>query len=260
MSLLNFFRTTLGLKIIMGVTGFMLFGFVVGHLIGNLQVFLGAATINAYAEFLHSLGKGLWVIRIGLIAVLVTHVWAAVTLAHRNRAARNEQYAENTSYKASVASRTMMITGSILLGFIIFHIFHFTVRNIPGLEYTAANYTEVMSDGETRFDVYNMMISGFSHWWVSALYILGMAALGFHLSHGVASAFRSLGLMTAAYRKIEEYFAAGISSSLVVGYSIIPIMVLVGVLHYERPVGGVEHASEAASPPSSITLNTKEAY
>jgi len=259
MALLNFFRTTLGLKIIMGVTGFMLFGFVVGHMVGNLQMFIGPEVINAYAEFLHNNIELVWVVRLTLLAALVLHVWAAVTLTARNRAARVQGYAEGTPYKASTASRTMMITGSILLIFIVFHLFHFTVRDIPGLEYPKAEYTEALPDGSSRFNVYNMMVSGFSVWWVSAIYFVGMAALGFHLSHGVASAFRSLGLMSQPYRKVEEYFACVIAALLFVGFSSMPFAVLTGMV---TPSDGIArgHASAPDPAPAAITVTVMEEH
>lgn len=249
MTLLNFFRSTIGLKIIMGLTGLAMFGFVVGHMVGNWQMFLGPEVINAYAEFLHNNIELIWVVRLSLVAIIVLHIWAAVTLSARNRAAKAETYATGSPYQASVASRTMMYTGMVLLAFIVFHLFHFTIRDIPGLAYPASEYTEVMPDGGTRFDVYKMMVDGFRKWWVSGIYILGMAALGFHLSHGFASAFRSLGLMSESYRKLEEYAAAFFAALLFVGFSSMPFLVLTGVVGHAAP-GGPGSSSHRASLPA----------
>ncbi len=263
MSLLNFFRTTIGLKIIMGLTGIAMFGFVLGHMVGNWQMFLGPEVINAYAEFLHNNIELVWGVRLGLIAVIVLHIWAAVTLSAKNRAAKVEKYATGTPYKASVASRTMMYTGIVLLAFIVFHLFHFTIRDIPGLSYPEHEYREALPDGSSRFDVYKMMINGFSVWWVSAIYIIGMACLGFHLSHGFSSAFRSLGLMNESYRKLEEYAAAGLAALIFVGFSSMPFMVAIGAVghvphgYHKHGHGHAENLPDPLPPAIELSLQTR---
>src|SRR5688500_5087122 len=122
----GFFSSTLGRKYIMALTGLALFGFVVGHLVGNLQIFLGPEAINRYGSFLKSLGEILWAARIGLIVMVLLHIWAAIKLSAENRAARPVGYGNYKPVGSSYASRTMLMSGLIIAAFIIYHLLHFT--------------------------------------------------------------------------------------------------------------------------------------
>ncbi|MEM8867109.1 MAG: succinate dehydrogenase cytochrome b subunit [Verrucomicrobiota bacterium] len=172
-SLLTFLNSTIGRKILMALTGLVLVLFVLGHMLGNLQIFFGPDVINAYAYKLHSMpAAALWAIRLFLLVCIAVHVWAAVVLTLDNRKARPVAYANNASVQASYASRTMRMSGVILLAFIIFHIAHYTVRNVPGKEYNeqiaevalVKQGEPVMKDGKVvmTFNVNDMMVAGFS--------------------------------------------------------------------------------------------------
>lgn len=232
MPLLKFLRSTVGLKIIMGLTGVALFAFVVIHMVGNLQIFLGAEALNNYAQLLHASPEVIWGFRIGLFSVAAVHILCAVVLTIRNRAARgSEAYAEYAAPGASLSSRTMAVTGVIVAAFIIFHLLHFTTETIiPEYEgYKDADYA-LTHPGFQRHDVYRMVIEGFSVPWISAVYFVGVGLMCFHLSHGIPSMFRSIGLTSPAYRRPEEWFGLAFSIIIFLGMSAVPAAVLLQIV------------------------------
>src|SRR5437773_1725350 len=187
------FGSSLGKKYIMAITGCVLFIFVVGHMLGNLQIFLGAEAINRYGHFLQSNKEILWPVRLGLLAMVLLHIWSAVKLAAENRAARPIGYADNpTPVAASYASRTMLMSGLIIAAFVVYHLLHFTVQ-VRSLNFTGKDFHS-MHDAQGRHDVFGMMLAGFAQPLVSGFYILAMGLLCLHLSHGVSATFQSLGL------------------------------------------------------------------
>lgn len=243
MPFLRFFTSTVGLKVITGVTGFILAAFLLVHMLGNLQVFLGPEAINQYAWLLKYSPEVLWLFRFVLLAAVFLHIFSVITLARRNRAAKPEGYDVANPNKASVASRTMMISGILVLAFIVFHILHFTTWTIfPSY----ADMIEHMPGGWERHDVYAMIISGFSIPWVVAVYVIAMALVSFHLSHGVASMFRSLGLMNGLWRPLQERIAIVYALIIFCGMSIIPLAIIAGFGHHDE----VEHVAqvETATP------------
>ncbi len=179
----------------MAVTGFILFGFVIGHLAGNLQIFAHPDKINAYAHFLEALGPGLWLIRLFLLAVLVIHVWLAVQLTLENKAARPEGYQNQITMRATLASRYMRVSGVIVFVFIIYHLLHFTVRITQPEVY---NYTSLI-DGTKVRDVHSMIILGFREPLVAIFYLLAVGLLSWHLRHGLVSMFQSIGWQTRTW-------------------------------------------------------------
>lgn len=223
--LLKFFKSTVGLKVVMGVTGLLLAAFVLVHMLGNLQVFLGENAINAYGALLHASHEVLWGFRIGLLVVVVLHIASAIELAKRNRAARPRGYDVTNPNKASFASRYMMVSGLIVLAFIIFHILHFTTWTI------FPEYADMIQHGEPygeRHNIFEMMVSGFSIPWVVGIYVVGMALVSIHLSHGVASLFRSIGLMNNIWRPVEERLSMIYAIVIFCGMTIIPLAILAG--------------------------------
>jgi succinate dehydrogenase / fumarate reductase cytochrome b subunit len=214
----SFWGSTVGKKIVMAVTGVILFGFVIAHLLGNLQVFEGPAKINAYGAFLHSIGELLWPARIVLLICIALHITATVQLALRKRAARPVAYARKQSVNSSYASRTMYWSGPIVLAFIIFHLLHLTAGYIhPGAAYIPG-------------DVYHNVVSGFQVWWVSAWYIFSICLLGLHLRHGLWSMFQSVGIHQPQHTARLKVAAAAIAIVIVLGYISIPISVLLGLV------------------------------
>lgn len=225
-SLVRFYHSSIGKKIIVAVTGVVLMGFLVGHLLGNLLVFSGPEALNAYARGLHEMKGLVWVARIGLLASVALHVVATVQLTRQNRAAKPQKYAVNATRKATRASRTMIWTGLTILAFVIYHLTHYTIGGANGYR-DPSNTRYFLPDGS--HNAYNMVIDGFSVWYVSAFYIIALFLLCSHLSHGFASVFQTLGLATPRTRK-----AIGIAShvyawGLFIGYTSIPLAILLGL-------------------------------
>lgn len=219
----RFFQSSLGKKYIMALTGFALFAFVIAHMAGNLQIFLGPKAINDYAYFLKSNPGLLWSARAGLLAVTALHIISAIQLVRANRRARPAGYNEYKVVAASLGARTIVISGLIILAFVIYHLLHFTF-GVTNPEYM----TLVDPADPLRHDVYRMMIRGFSNVWVSAFYIIAMGLLCLHLSHGVTSMFQSLGLRRKAITRSINLFARAAALIIFLGNVAIVVAVLTG--------------------------------
>lgn len=222
-------HSSVGKKYIMAISGAAMFGFVVAHLIGNLQIFIGREAINRYGHFLQSNMEIVWPARLGLLVMVGLHIWAAIRLSKENKAARPVAYASNLPpVVASYASRTMLMSGLIILSFIVYHLLHFTVQ-VPAINLTGQKFVDLHDDLH-RHDVYGMMVLGFSNPWVSLFYIIGMALLCLHLSHGVSAMFQSLGWKKKEYACCIDGFARAIAIFLFVGYASIPISIMLGLV------------------------------
>ena len=221
---LRFWQTTVGRKAIMGVTGFILFGFVCGHLLGNLQIFLPPEKINHYAATLRSLPPLLWGTRITLLVSVILHIWSSFQLWLLQRQARPIKYVKRTSLNSTYASRTMLWSGPIIAAFVIFHLLHLTFGTVhPGGPFDEHN-------------VYNNVVTGFQVWPVSLFYILAMIMLCYHLYHGLWSIFQSLGFSHPVYTPWLQRFSKVVAILIAAGNISIPVAVLAGVI---KPVLGV---------------------
>lgn len=213
--------SSIGKKTVVALTGIALVLFVIGHLLGNLTFFVGPDAINAYAEKLHSLGPVLWVVRFGLLAVVGLHIYFTMLLWIENRHARPSKYEFKNRVQSTVFSRTMRLSGLVVIAFVVFHIAHFTARVIDPA------YNEMrLPNG--NLDVFQMMVAGFSNVWFSIFYIFALALLAFHLSHGIGSLFQTLGITN---RKVRPLFDTGgkiLAWALFVGFSSIPLSVILG--------------------------------
>jgi succinate dehydrogenase / fumarate reductase, cytochrome b subunit len=215
---LRFWQTTIGKKAVMAVTGMILFGFVVAHLIGNLQIFLPPEKINHYAASLRTIPALLWGARITLLVSVILHVWASFQLWSLQRAARPIPYVKKANVHSTYASRTMMWSGPIVLAFIVFHLLHFTFGVVhPGGPFDEHN-------------VYNNVVTGFQVWPVSLFYIIAMIMLCYHLYHGLWSMFQSLGFSHPVYTPWLQRFAKIIAILIAVGNISIPVAVLAGFI------------------------------
>ncbi len=212
----------------MALTGVGLVGFVVLHMIGNLQVFLGPEPINAYGHFLQSTPELIWPARVVLLAMVLIHIWAAIKLSAENRAARPVTYRNYKVVAASYASRTMFLSGLLIAAFIVFHILHFTVQT-PAINFTGKDFT-TLYDAARRHDIYQMMVLGFSNAGVSVFYIVSMSLLSLHLSHGIGSMFQSFGFKNKKFGACIDRTALIVAGILMVGYASIPVAVLAGIL------------------------------
>jgi succinate dehydrogenase / fumarate reductase, cytochrome b subunit len=220
------FGSSVGKKYVMALSGCLLLLFVIAHLLGNLQIFLGPEVINRYGHFLQSHPELIWPARLGLLLMLGLHIWAAVKLTVENRAARPVGYAQYQMVAASYASRTMFMSGVIIFVFIVYHLLHFTAQVAP-INLTGQNFVQ-FEDSEHRHDIFKMMVIGFSNLWVSAFYILGMALLCLHLSHGASSMFQSIGWKSKTWGGFLDKAARVAAFLIFVGYASIPLAVLFG--------------------------------
>lgn len=224
--ILAFYRSNIGKKAVMAITGIIGLGFVVSHMAGNLKLYAGEAEMNGYAEWLRELlypglphSGALWILRGVLIASVILHVHAATSLTMANRRARPKGYQGGRNYAAAdYAARTMRWSGIILLAFILFHLSDLTW----GVE--AANPDFV------RGEPYNNVVESFSRWPVASFYILANVLLGLHIYHGAWSVFQSLGINNRRYNSWRRYLAAGLAVVIVAGNVSFPIAVLSGVI------------------------------
>lgn len=211
---------------IVAVTGIVLIAFVIGHLLGNLQIFLGADWVNSYAKHLRDLGPILWAIRIFLLANLLLHIFYTINLTIENRRARPVHYKKKNNVKATIASRSMALSGLIVLAFILYHLAHFTVR------VTDPRFSLLKPDPLYQDDVYSMMVYGFQNPYVSAFYVIALFLLTLHLTHGASSFFQSLGLNDEKLTPRLTTTGRILAWLIFVGYTSIPVAVL---LHLVMP-------------------------
>lgn len=216
------YNSSLGKKYVMAITGLLLFLYVIAHMAGNLQVYLGPEPLNHYAELLHSKPGLLWTARVGLFVIAVLHIISALQLAAENRAARPQRYAEGKPL-ASLASRTILLSGLIVFAFIVYHLMHFT------LGVTNPDFMD-LNDAAGRHDVYTMVVEGFRNPYVSVFYIVSMGLLCLHLSHGVSSLFQSLGIRRKSTLASFNRFARISAIVIFIGNCSIPIAILAGVV------------------------------
>lgn len=215
---LRFWQTTVGKKVIMAVTGVILFGFVIGHLLGNLQIFLPPEKINNYAATLRAHPGLLWGARITLLVAVLLHIWSSFQLWLLQREARPIKYMRKTNIGSTYASRTMMWSGPIILAFVIFHLLHLTFGTVhPGGHFDPHN-------------VYDNVVTGFQIWPVSLFYIIAMIMLCYHLYHGLWSMLQTLGVSHPVYTPWLRLLAKIVAILIAVGNISIPVAILAGFI------------------------------
>ena len=214
----GFLGSSVGRKVIMAVTGLILFAYVFGHMIGNLQVYLGPEALNHYAVLLRSLlhGAGIWIVRVVMLAAVGLHIWAATSLTLESWRARPDGYREQKWKESTYASRTMRWGGVILLLFVIYHLLHLTTGTVH------PNFVEG--------DVYHNFVTGFQNVPASIVYMIAMIALGLHLKHGVWSMFQTLGVSHPRYIRIAHAAAWIFAVLIVAGNISFPLAVLFGIV------------------------------
>jgi succinate dehydrogenase / fumarate reductase, cytochrome b subunit len=218
-----FLASSIGRKVVMAVTGLILFGFVIAHLAGNLQVYQGPEKLNAYGELLRRYGALLWTARIALLAAVGLHIWAAWSLTQTNRRARRTGYQVFTPQASTYASRTMRWSGVLILLFVVYHLLHFTFGS------------QVVHPDFIHGDVYHNFIVGFQNPLVSFFYIVSMLALGLHLYHGAWSTLQTMGASHPRIDGVRQGIAALITALIVLGNISMPVAVMAGWLRDDRP-------------------------
>lgn len=223
---IEFYRSAVGKKWVMAVTGVALLGFVASHMIGNLKVYFGPDEINHYGEALRDLGGDLvprtsllWALRLGLLGAALLHVHAAYSLTYTNWKARGGRYRERDYLAVTYASRTMAFTGTVVLFFIFFHLADLTWGAAPAAP-----------DEFFRGDVYTNLVASFERLPVAILYVVANLALGLHIYHGTWSLFQSLGYSHPRFNKWRKGLAAGLTAAIVLVNLSFPIAVQAGIL------------------------------
>jgi succinate dehydrogenase / fumarate reductase cytochrome b subunit len=217
---LTLYDANIGKKALVAVTGLILFGFVILHMLGNLQVFLGPDALNGYARALRKLGALLWVARGVLVLSVVVHLWVSLSLAREASLARGAVgYRQKQSIATDYAARTMKWTGPLLAAFIVYHLAHFTWPGVAMGDYVHQPH-----------DVYANVVNGFRVPWVVAIYLVAQGMLGFHLYHGAWSLFQTLGLSHPRYNGPREALSRGVALMVVTGNIVMPLAVLMGIV------------------------------
>ena len=209
----SFWSSTVGKKIVMAVSGLIMVGFVIVHMAGNLQLFEGAERLNTYSAFLHGpANELLWIVRVVLLVAVIAHVVAAYQLTVLDRAARPVPYAKRELQAATIGSRTMRVGGVVLAIFIVLHVMHFTTLTLQPAP---------LAEG----DVYGNVIASFQIWWVTALYVIAMIALGLHLYHGAWSSVRTLGFERGRLDPFRRPVAITLALIVWAGFTLVPVAV-----------------------------------
>ena len=225
----QFYNTSVGKKLVVAVTGAIMYGFIIGHMLGNLKAFAGATALDQYAEMLRQIGEAflghgtfLWIARVVLIGAVVLHVVTVIQLVRRNRTAQPTRTIRRRN-ASTIASRWMAISGTLILVFIVIHLAQFTLGWItphaPGTE------------GFVTGAVYSNLWGAFNIWWVALFYILMMAMVCIHVYHGAWSMFQTLGLDTPDRNPLIRGSAAGMAILLFVGFSAVPVSMLTNALN-----------------------------
>ena len=227
--LMKIWHSSLGKKYIMGISGFVLVFFIVTHMMGNFQIFLGPYWINTYGQFLHERHEILWPARIVLLTLVVLHIWSAFKLRAENRAARPVGYASDPApLAASYASRTIMMSGIIIAAFVIFHLLHYALGvravNLTGIDFST------LRDSAGRPDIYLMLLLGFSKWPVAVFYIIAVGLLCLHLSHGMRAMFQSVGWKWTfgGVSHLPDQIARWFAVVIFIIYTSVPVAVMCG--------------------------------
>jgi succinate dehydrogenase / fumarate reductase cytochrome b subunit len=215
MRVTRFYESTIGKKAIMAVTGLILFGFLIVHMLGNLQIFLGREVMNHYAETLHANPPLLWGARSILLISVILHIWSSIQLTLIKKEARPAPYVKRANIVSSWASRSMMLSGPVIAGFVVIHLLHLTTGTIH------PNFVELHA--------YENLVTGFLPIF-AVIYIVAMILVGFHLSHGIWSMVQSLGLSHPRYTPLVKKFSSVFSWILIAGFISVPLAVLAGLV------------------------------
>lgn len=212
----TFYRSLVGKKVIMAVTGVLLLLWIVGHLLGNLQIFEGPERLNAYAAFLKKTGEIIWAVRVVMLVALVLHIVASIQVSLAAKRARPIGYAVKKSIETSYAARTMIWSGPLIFLYIVYHLMMFTFLT------TGPGYSPT--------DVYRNEVLAFRVPAITAVYVVAIFFLGLHLYHGAWSMLHTLGASNPRYRVLRRTVAPVVAIAITLGYIAIPVAVLAGLV------------------------------
>ena len=215
---------TLARKILVGVSGIFLLLFIIGHMLGNTTIFWGPAGLNSYAHHVQSLGPLLWLERLIMLLLVSIHIYFGITLTLENRQSRSTKYVRRTYQRSTIFSRTMIYSGLVILAFLLYHLAHFTL----GLTHPDAYH---VVDQAGRHDVYTMVVAGLQGFFVGIIYVIGLAALFFHLSHGIQSLFQTMGWNTDRTLPAIVFWGRVAAVLISLGFLAVPVAVFFGFLN-----------------------------
>jgi succinate dehydrogenase cytochrome b subunit len=216
--------TSLGSKILIALSGLALAGFVVFHMLGNLQVFQGQEALNSYAALLREMPMALWGVRLTLLAILAVHLGLSIRLAVHNRRARPAGYVVREYRRATLASRTMALTGSLLVLFVVFHLLHLTAGVVDP---AAHNRLDIRG----QRDVFGNVVHAFQNPLLVVIYLVGQAVLGLHLSHALSSSLQTLGMEHPMLDRLFRGAGPLIAMLVVAGNTAIVLAIAFGLVH-----------------------------
>ena len=229
-------ESTIGSKYLVAITGLILVGFLLAHFAGNALVFKGRDALNTYARGLRDLGALLWIARGGLLLAFVVHIYLGIKLNLRNKAARPDKYQHPATVRALFALRTMLLSGMLILAFTVYHLAHYTF-GVTQHGPNGVNFHDMVEVGwnpknpaDPRYDVYAMVIAGFSNPWVSISYIIAQLILGLHLSHGIASTMQTFGWNSPRCWPTIRFVGLLVTAVIVLGNISIPVAVWSGMV------------------------------
>ena len=238
---ISLYRTSVGKKFYMALTGAILIGFLVAHMVGNLKVFMGAEAFDHYAEFLREVGypilphmAGLWIFRIILLLAVGLHMLSAWQVYQQSRTARGGKYTKEESLHFSYASRTMRWGGVIIAAFVIYHLLHFTVGSVhPDFIHGSA---------------YRNVVIGFQNPLVTGFYVVALVMVTFHVYHGLWSAFQTVGANHPKYNPYRRPLALVLALALFLGFMTVPAGVMAGVVSLDDQVAETHEAASLVTP------------
>ena len=254
MRICKFYKTSVGKKVVVAITGFILFAFLVLHMLGNLNIYSGAEKIDAYSLYLRQFAEGffgfggfLWIVRIVLLSAFILHVWSIVLLVKQNRSGRPIRYKRKKRFAATLAGVTMMVTGPIILIYLVLHILQFTTGTIQPTPYMVTD----AGIGSAYWNLWN----AFQVWWIAWAYIAVMAMVCLHLKHGLWSMFQSVGLNNPDRNRSVHVFAFIGAFAIFIGFASVPFLVWTGVV---PPPPQHTNAVDAALPSVAPSLSVEE--
>ncbi len=227
-------RSNIFQKWVMAITGLLLVLFLVGHLSGKLLMFLGPEHMSEYGHSLREMlhGSAIWVVRGGLLLSFILHIWSAIVLTRRNRLARPNKYVKTSTQTSTLASRSMALSGLLMLVYVLYHLAHFTFGGVHAQFYAGQTGWEyALADGTLVPDVYKMVLLSFREPLITVLYLISMVLLGMHLSHAVASVFQTLGVTNKRITPVIKIAGPLLGIGLAIGFCSVPISIIVGLVH-----------------------------